>query len=103
MNKNKFFIAAGTLALAIAGFANAKANSKRFVAAITAYFYTGGTSGAIKTIFKGVVTSTAAAWKLTLTNNGNTALFKTSSTVLSKVYSVKNGTSLNTTVFLVIP
>ena len=102
MRRNKLFITAGTLALAIAGFANAKANSKKIAAAITGYFYTGGTSGAIETIFKGVDTSIAAAWNITLTNTGRTLLVKTGGTVLSKVYAVKSSfpVRLSTTVFL---
>ena len=101
MNKNKIFIAAGTLALAIAGFANAKANSKKFVAAITAYFYVNGTT-VIYTLFKGVTTGTP--YNLTLSNTGKTAFFKTAGVTGSIVYAVRNTVptpnTLNTTVFI---
>jgi hypothetical protein len=100
MQKNKIFIAAGTLALAIAGFMTTKANSKKFAAAVTAYFRVNGAGTAIYTLFKGI--ATGSPHNLTLVNTGKTAFFKTAGIAGSTVFAVKSGAPavLSQTVFI---
>jgi hypothetical protein len=100
MQKNKLFIAAGTVALAIAGFMTTKANSKKFAACLTAYFRINGSGTLIYTLFKGL--APGSPHNLTLVNTGKTLIVKTGGISGGTVFAVKSGNPavLSTTVFL---
>ena|SRR5438105_1451496 len=93
MKKNKIFLAAGTFALAIAGFAIAKANSKKFTSATSAYYKP--SISVICTLFKGA-TSTSLTTVITA---GKTFFVKCGTSANHTVFAVRNLSILSKTVF----
>jgi hypothetical protein len=101
MTKNKFFIAAGSFALALGAFITSSSFSKKYVVASSFYFNTA--SGGIWTAYKGV--SGTAINVTTVKGTGN---IRNSRTVLArefggsstqKAFAVSSGGSLTKTVF----